>query len=123
MMLLRIISLVDNPDLILVFRVAKKYEATQHFLCKPVYDVIDRSSTSVGRFDEPEKIVKVMKNAEYEPNSITYSQLVFVLFKARRFEEGCKVLDEMEESGRVPDNKTWTILIKGHCTSNEVDKA
>ncbi|KAJ0048206.1 hypothetical protein Pint_15549 [Pistacia integerrima] len=122
-LLLRIISTVENPDLALVFRVAKKYEATGNFLSKPVYDGIHRSLTSVGRFDEAEKIVKVMKNAGYEPDNVTYSQLVFGLCKARRFEEACKVLDEMEENGCIPDIKTWTILIKGHCIANEVDQA
>ncbi|KAJ0105176.1 hypothetical protein Patl1_18139 [Pistacia atlantica] len=114
---------LENPDLALVFRVAKKYEATGNFLSKPVYDGIHRSLTSVGRFDEAEKIVKVMKNAGYEPDNVTYSQLVFGLCKARRFEEACKVLDEMEENGCIPDIKTWTILIKGHCIANEVDQA
>ncbi|XP_044484486.1 pentatricopeptide repeat-containing protein At3g48250, chloroplastic [Mangifera indica] len=122
-LLLRIISLGENPDLDLVFRVAKKYEATGNFLSKPVYDGIHRSLTRVGRFDEAEKIMKVMKNAGYEPDNITYGQLVFGLCKARRFEEASRVLDEMEENGCIPDIMTWTTLIKGHCIANEVDKA
>ncbi|KAJ4712426.1 putative Pentatricopeptide repeat-containing protein [Melia azedarach] len=122
-LLLRSISSRDNPDLDLVFRVAKKYEASGNFLSKAVYDGIHRSLTNVGRFDEAEKIMQVMKNAGYEPDNITYSQVVFGLCKARRFEEACNLLDEMEEKGCIPDMKTWTILIQGHCAANEVDKA
>lgn len=67
--------------------------------------------------------MKVMRNAGYEPDNITYSQLVFGLCKAKRLEEACNVLDEMEADGCVPDIKTWTILIQGHCTADEVDTA
>ncbi|XP_015869825.3 pentatricopeptide repeat-containing protein At3g48250, chloroplastic [Ziziphus jujuba] len=122
-MLLRSISANDNPNLDLVFRVAKKYESTGHTLSKAIYDGIHRSLTSAGRFNEAEKIVNVMQNAGYEPDNITYSQVVFGLCKARRLEEACEVLDEMEALGCVPDIKTWTILIQGHCAAGEVDKA
>lgn len=64
-----------------------------------------------------------MRNAGYEPDNITYSQMVFGLCKMRRFEEACKVLEDMESSRCIPDIKTWTILIQGHCSANEVDKA
>lgn len=122
-LLLRSLSSGDNPNLELVFRVAKKYEATGNFLSKAAYDGIHRSLTSAGRFDEAENIIKVMKDAGYEPDNITYSQLVFGLCKAQRLEEACNVLEEMEENGCKPDIKTWTILIQGHCNANEVDRA
>ncbi|KAI6675416.1 hypothetical protein NL676_003322 [Syzygium grande] len=64
-----------------------------------------------------------MRNAGYEPDNITHSQLVFGLCKAKRLDEACEVLDKMEELGCTPDIKTWTILIQGHCVANEVDKA
>lgn len=121
--LLRSISASDTPDLGLVFRVAKKFEAAGYSLSKAIYDGIHRSLTSVGKFDEAENIVKSMRNAGYEADNVTYSQLVFGLCKARRLEEACEVLDEMEAQGCIPDIKTWTILIQGHCTANEVDKA
>ncbi|KAF8408323.1 hypothetical protein HHK36_007472 [Tetracentron sinense] len=121
--LLRHISLSGNPDLDLVIRVTKKYEAAGHSLSKAIYDGIHRSLTSVGRFDEAEKISEAMKNAGYKPDNITYSQMVFGLCKVGRLDEACKILDEMEEQGCVPDLKTWTILIQGHCTALEVDKA
>ncbi|XP_042499996.1 pentatricopeptide repeat-containing protein At3g48250, chloroplastic [Macadamia integrifolia] len=122
-MLLRLISLTGIPDLDLVFRVVKKYEAAGHPLSKAVYDGIHRSLTSVGKFDEAEKILVTMKNAGYEPDNITYSQLVYGLCKTGRLEEACKTLDDMEAQDCVPDLKTWTILIQGHCMAGEVDKA
>ncbi|XP_022857776.1 pentatricopeptide repeat-containing protein At3g48250, chloroplastic, partial [Olea europaea var. sylvestris] len=122
-MLLRSISTFHPPDLDLVFRVVNKYEAAGHSLSKTLYDGIHRSLTSLGRFDEAEKIVEAMRNAGYEPDNITYSQLVFGFCKARRFEEARELLDVMEEYGCKPDIKTWTILIQGHCMGNEVDKA
>ncbi|KAM3703997.1 hypothetical protein ACJW31_04G140900 [Castanea mollissima] len=122
-MLLRSISANDNPNLDLVFRVAKKYESAGHTLSKVVYDGIHRSLTRAGRFDEAENIMKTMRNAGYQPDNITYSQLVFGLCKAGRLEDACKVLDEMEAEGFPPDIKTWTILIQGHCVANELDKA
>ncbi|XP_030542301.1 pentatricopeptide repeat-containing protein At3g48250, chloroplastic [Rhodamnia argentea] len=121
--LLRSISATEKPDLDLVFRVARKYESTGNCLSKAAYDGIHRSLTSVGAFDEAEKIFQVMRNAGYEPDNITHSQLVFGLCKAKRLDEACVVLDKMEEHGCIPDIKTWTILIQGHCAANEVEKA
>ncbi|XP_059642088.1 pentatricopeptide repeat-containing protein At3g48250, chloroplastic-like [Cornus florida] len=121
--LLQTISRSNSPDLDLVFRVVKKFESARNSLSKAVYDGIHRSLTSVGRFDEAEKIVETMRNAGYEPDNITYSQVVYGLCKAKRLEEACQVLNQMEASGCIPDLKTWTILIQGHCAAEEVDKA
>ncbi|KFK34128.1 hypothetical protein AALP_AA5G104900 [Arabis alpina] len=122
-LLLRSLSAGPEPDLDLVFRVSRKYESTGKSLSKAVYDGIHRSLTSVGRFDEADEIMKAMRNAGYEPDNITYSQLVFGLCKAKRSEEACKVLDQMEAEGCFPDIKTWTILIQGLFKNNDVDKA
>uniref|UniRef100_A0A1J3ES22 Pentatricopeptide repeat-containing protein, chloroplastic n=1 Tax=Noccaea caerulescens TaxID=107243 RepID=A0A1J3ES22_NOCCA len=122
-LLLRSLSAGPSPDLDLVFRVFRKYESTGRSLSKAVYDGIHRSLTSVGRFDEAEEIMTAMRNAGYEPDNITYSQLVFGLCKAKRLEEARGVLDQMEGEGCFPDIKTWTILIQGHCKNSEVDKA
>ncbi|KAL3512733.1 hypothetical protein ACH5RR_025450 [Cinchona calisaya] len=122
-LLLCVIAGVTDPDLDLMFRVVKKYEAAGYSLVKSDYDGIHRCLTSVGNFDEAEKIIETMKSAGCGPDNITYSQLVFGLCKARRLEEACEVLDVMEARGCIPDIKTWTILIKGHCAANEVDKA
>eukprot|EP00268_Persea_americana_P061884 TRINITY_DN7877_c1_g1_i1.p1 TRINITY_DN7877_c1_g1~~TRINITY_DN7877_c1_g1_i1.p1 ORF type:complete len:632 (+),score=126.76 TRINITY_DN7877_c1_g1_i1:171-2066(+) len=121
--LLRQISLSGNPDLDLVFRVVRNYEASGYSLSKGVYDGIHRSLTSVGKFHEADKILKTMKDAGFEPDNITYSQVVFGLCKAGRLDEACEILDGMEAGGCTPDLKTWTILIQGHCLAGEVDKA
>ncbi|KAM7479849.1 hypothetical protein LguiA_028062 [Lonicera macranthoides] len=121
--LLRTIAANGNPDLDLVFRVVNKYEAEGNTLSKSVYDAIHRSLTSVGRFDEADKIMEAMREAGYEPDNITYSQIIFGLCKAGRLEEACKMMDVMEADGCIADIKTWTILIQGHCRANEVDKA
>ena len=122
-LLLKSISESGMPDLDLVFGVAKKYESNKHTLSKAIYDGIHRSLTGAGKFDEAENIVKTMRNAGYEPDNITYGQMVFGLCKVRRLEEACKVLEEMESCGCIPDIKTWTILIQGHCAANEINKA
>ncbi|KAF6137137.1 hypothetical protein GIB67_030901 [Kingdonia uniflora] len=121
--LLRKVANVDTPDLSLVYRVAKKYESAGHTLSKSVYDGIHRALTRVGKFDEADNILVTMRNAGYEPNNITFSQLVFGLCKAGRLEEACKTLDEMELQGCIPDIMTWTILIQGHLKAGEVDGA
>jgi pentatricopeptide repeat protein len=123
-MLIKSLSASDKPNLDLVFRVAKKFESTGYTLSKAVYDGIHRSLTSVGNFDEAEKIVETMKNAGYEPDNITYSQTVYGFCKLRRFEEARKVIDELQQArGYGPDLKTWTILIQGYCKAGELDEA
>ncbi|PIN26370.1 hypothetical protein CDL12_00882 [Handroanthus impetiginosus] len=122
-LLLRTLSTYISPDLDLVYRVVNKFDAAGNSVSKAIYDGIHRSLTSLGKFEEAEKIVENMRNAGYEPDNITYSQLVFGLTKARRLDEAAKVLDVMEEQGCIPDIKTWTILIKGYCGANEMDRA
>ncbi|MQM07257.1 hypothetical protein Taro_040094 [Colocasia esculenta] len=122
-LLLRQISLADEPDLDLVFRVVKKYEASGHFPSKAVYDGIHRSLASVGNFDEAERILEKMKSAGFDPDNITYSQLIYGLCKARRLAEAREVLDGMQATGCVPDLKTWTVLIQGYCSVGEMDRA
>ncbi|KAG1331402.1 Pentatricopeptide repeat-containing protein, chloroplastic [Cocos nucifera] len=122
-MLLRRIARSGMPDLQLVFRVVRKYEAAGYSLSKVVYDGIHRSLTSIGRFDEAKEILKRMMLAGYEPDNITYSQLVYGLCEAKRLNEACKVLDNLEAGGCVPDLKTWTALIQGHCLAGEVGEA
>lgn len=122
-LLLRAIATRNAPNIDLVYRVVNKYEASGNSFSKHIYDGIHRSLTSLGKFDEAEEIVEKMRDAGYEPDNITYSQLVFGLCKARRFDEAAEVLDMMEERGCAPDIKTWTILIKGHCAANDIGKA
>jgi pentatricopeptide repeat protein len=41
----------------------------------------------------------------------------------KRAEEACMMLEKMESSGCIPEDKTWSILIQGHCAADELDKA
>ncbi|KAL6129287.1 hypothetical protein ACLB2K_072639 [Fragaria x ananassa] len=59
----------------------------------------------------------------FEPDTITYTLMVYGLRKAKKLVEAYIVLDNVEENGCVPDIKTWTILIQGHCSASEIDKA
>jgi len=122
-MLLKSISASDEPELDLVFRVAKKFEPTGYTLSKAVYDSIHRSLTNAGKFDEAEIIVKTIINAGYKPDNITYSQIVSGLCKLRRFGEAREVFHEMESIACYPHIETWTILIKGYCGAGELDEA
>ncbi|MCL7042318.1 hypothetical protein MKW94_019778 [Papaver nudicaule] len=121
--LLRQISMHPEPDISLAHRVVKKHESVGRSLTKAEYDGIHRCLASVGKFDEAGEIMETMKNAGYEPDNITYSQVVFGLCKAGRLEEARQMLDEMESKGCTPDLKTWTILIQGLCGAGDVDKA
>ncbi|PKU68233.1 pentatricopeptide repeat-containing protein At3g48250, chloroplastic [Dendrobium catenatum] len=122
-LLLRQLSLSSNPDLDLVFRVVKKYEAVGYSLSKVVYDGIHRSLTSTAKFEEAMEIMQKMRQEGYEPDNITYSQLVYGLCKTKRLDDASNVLDEMEKGGCTPDLKTWTILIHGYCSAGDVDGA
>ncbi|WZY98723.1 hypothetical protein YC2023_071052 [Brassica napus] len=123
-LLLKSLSAGPSPDLDLVYRVSRKYESTGKPLSKAVYDGIHRYLTSVARFDEAGDTMKAMRDAAgCEPDNVTYSQLVFGLCKAKRLEEACGVLDQMEADGCLPDVRTWTVLIQGYLKNNEVDKS
>ncbi|KAF9586864.1 hypothetical protein IFM89_039913 [Coptis chinensis] len=117
------IALTNTPDLDFAFRVFNKYEASGQTLVRILYDMIHRSLTTVGRFDEAEKFLDTMRNVGHEPNNITYSHIVFGLTKAGRVEEACKILGEMEAQGYVLEFKTWEIIIQRHCLAGEIDQA
>ncbi|KAF3639327.1 Pentatricopeptide repeat-containing protein, chloroplastic [Capsicum annuum] len=121
--LLRSIAQSHPSNLDLIFRVVEKFEAAGHSRSKIIYDVIHRCYTTLGRFEEAEKVTEAMRDSGFEPDNITYSQLIYGLCKVRRLEEASKVIDVMEECGCIPDIKTWTVLIQGHCFAGEVDKA
>ncbi|KAF0933620.1 hypothetical protein E2562_018858 [Oryza meyeriana var. granulata] len=121
--LIRRIALGPSPDLELVYRVVRKFEAVWGLKTKDIFDGIHRALTSNGRFDEAAEIVKRMKAEGHQPDNIMHSQLIFGLCKADRFDEARKVLDKMEAEGCIPDLKTWTMLIQGHCVAGEVEKA
>ncbi|KAG5393059.1 hypothetical protein IGI04_023022 [Brassica rapa subsp. trilocularis] len=114
-LLLKSLSAGPSPDLDLVYRVSRKYESTGKPLSKAVYDGIHRYLTSVARFDKAGDTMKAMRDAAgCEPDNVTYSQLVFGLCKAKRLEEACGVLDQMEADGCLPDVRTWSVLIQGY---------
>ncbi|CAM0885745.1 unnamed protein product [Alopecurus aequalis] len=121
--LIRRIALGPAPDLELVYRVVRKFEAVYEFRTKEVFDGIHRALTSNGRFDEAAEVMEDMRREGHRPDNITYSQLVFGLCKAGQCDEAREVFDEMEAQGCTPDLKTWTMLIQGHCAAGEVDKA
>ncbi|KAL5718076.1 hypothetical protein ACHQM5_011015 [Ranunculus cassubicifolius] len=121
--LLRHFSLTNISDQNLVPRVLDKYVATGRPLSKDMYNFYHRFWTSSGKIDEANKVVETMRNAGYEPDQVTYSQLVFGLCKAGRLNEGRKKLVEMEALGCVPDIHTWTSLIQGHFLMGEADQA
>ncbi|XP_027124061.2 pentatricopeptide repeat-containing protein At3g48250, chloroplastic-like [Coffea arabica] len=122
-LLFNVISSTSNPDLDLMFRVVKKYEAAGYCLLKSDYEGIHRCLTSAGKFDEAEKIIQTMRRAGYNQCDVTYRQLIFGLCKAGRLEEACEVVDMMEAQGYIPGIKTWIALTKGYCDVNGVDKA
>ncbi|KAL5718077.1 hypothetical protein ACHQM5_011016 [Ranunculus cassubicifolius] len=121
--LLRHFSLTGLSDQNLVPRVLDKYVATGRSLSKDMYNFYHRFWTSAGKIDEAEKVVDAMRNAGYQPDKVTYNQLVFGLCKAKRFEDARKKLDEMEALGCVPDVQTWTLLIQGHFSMGQADQA
>lgn len=112
-----------SEDLDLVKRVVNAYESGGNSLSKVIYDGMHRALTYNGKFDEAEETIKKMKEAGYEPDNTTYSQLVYGLCKAKKLDEACSILDKMQEAGCVPDVMTWSVLIKGHCQMGQVDKA
>nr|XP_027121871.1 pentatricopeptide repeat-containing protein At3g48250, chloroplastic-like [Coffea arabica] len=123
-LLLRAIASTVDPDLDLMSRVVKKYEAAGYSLLKRDYEGIHRCLLSAGKFDEAEQIVRTMNRAGYEPSSIIHKQLIFGLCKARRLKEAIELLDEMEAQGCVPDVETGMIeLLSCCCDIDGVDKA
>lgn len=122
-LLLRGIASTLDPDLDLMSRVVKKYEAAGYCLLKSDYEGIHRCLSSAGKFDEAEKVIQTMKRAGYEPSHIIHKNLIYGLCKARRLEEACEVLDAMKAQGCIPDIETWVVLIRCCCDVDGVDKA
>ncbi|KAF6137152.1 hypothetical protein GIB67_030916 [Kingdonia uniflora] len=117
------ISLHGTTDLSLADRVIKKFEEAGNTLSKSEYDMMHRSFSNLGKFDEANKIMETMKIAGYAPDNVTFNQIVYGLCRAGKFEEACNTLDVMETQGNVPDLKMRTTLIQGLSKTGEIDKA
>ncbi|XP_027125844.1 pentatricopeptide repeat-containing protein At3g48250, chloroplastic-like [Coffea eugenioides] len=123
-LLLHAIASAVDPDLDLMSRVVKKYEAAGYCLLKSDYEGIHCCLLSAGKFDEAEQIIRTMNRAGYEPSSIIHKQLIFGLCKARRLEEAIELLDEMEAQGCIPVVETAMIAVMRCCCDIDgVDKA
>ncbi|KAL5718100.1 hypothetical protein ACHQM5_011039 [Ranunculus cassubicifolius] len=121
--LLRVISMNENPDLDLVSRVVKKYEAKDGILSKESYDRIYKSLVTVSKFDEAKKTLDAMKNAGFEPDLTTYSQGTIGLRRAGKLEEAMNIVEEMDSKGYDLGLSNWHFLIRKYCKAGEAEKA
>lgn len=117
------LSRAHTPDISLVFRVVKKYEAAGNALFKGVYDVMYNCLIGAGKLDEAEHILDTMRNAGFEPDKVTYSQGFFALVKNGKLEEAIEMLNDMEAKGYFPDLTIWTNVIRVLCSVGEIDQA
>lgn len=54
-----------------------------------------------------------MKDIKLRPNDVTYNSMIDVCVRCEQMEKAWNLLTEMQEENIVPDNFTYSTLIKG----------
>lgn len=54
-----------------------------------------------------------MKECNLKPNDVTYNSLIDACVRSNQMREAWKLLNEMQVNNIVPDNFTFSTLIKG----------
>ncbi|KAI3784969.1 hypothetical protein L1987_44077 [Smallanthus sonchifolius] len=121
--LLKKIVTSDTLDMDLFSRVLRIYKEGGNALTNAALDGVLKSLTSVGRFNECNKILRAMEEVGFFPDENLQSKIGFQLSKNSKTEEASEFLDFMETSKTTPSYKTLGSLIEGYCVSGHLDKA
>ncbi|CAN1187988.1 Pentatricopeptide repeat-containing protein At3g02490, mitochondrial [Linum perenne] len=123
MFLLRKIVSAKHLDIGLFSRVVKIYAGNGDALTDSMLDTVLKTLTSVGRFEDCNNILKEMKESGFDASGNLQSKIAFRLGKSVDKTEAIAFVDHMEAMGSGLDNKAWISLIKGHCTSGDLETA
>ncbi|MFS7974146.1 putative tetratricopeptide-like helical domain superfamily [Helianthus anomalus] len=121
--LLKKIATGEKLDMDLFSKVLTVYKEGENTLTNAALDSVLKSLTSVGRFNECNKILRAMEEVGFFPDENLQSKIGFQLSKNSETEEASKFLDFVEGSRTIPSYKTFGSLIEGYCLSGHLDKA
>ncbi|KAJ0754267.1 putative pentatricopeptide repeat-containing protein BIR6 [Helianthus annuus] len=121
--LLKKIATGEKLDMDLFSKVLTVYKEGENTLTNAALDSVLKSLTSVGRFNECNKILRAMEEVGFFPDENLQSKIGFQLSNNSETEEASKFLDFVEGSRTIPSYKTFGSLIEGYCLSGHLDKA
>ncbi|CAN0924589.1 Pentatricopeptide repeat-containing protein At3g02490, mitochondrial [Linum grandiflorum] len=122
--ILRKILAAKQLDIGLFSRVVKIYTRNgNNALTDSMLDTVLKTLTSVGRFEDCNKILKEMEESGFTAGGNLQSKIAFRLGSSLDKKESSAFVDQMEATGGGLDSKAWLSLIKGHCTSGDLETA
>lgn len=119
-LLLKKIVVIEELDMDLFLKVVEIFKANGNALTDSILDAVIKSLTSVGRINESNRILAVMKEAGYEPSGSSQRK---VAFKLSSLGETGKALEFMDKMVPSSDYTTWVSLVKGFCEEGNLDGA
>lgn len=120
--LLKKIAVSKELDVDLFLRVVRISRENGHILTNSTFNAVLKSLTSVGRFEECNKILKAVK-ADFHPNSSMQSRIAFQLSRGGNTEEADEFTEDMEAAEHGLGYRTWSSLIEGYCLAGDLQMA
>lgn len=87
------------------------------------YGAVLSGYCKLGRIGEAFECLRVFQEEGFVLGVSGYSCLIDSLFRANRFDDACRVYEEMPERNVQPDCVLYTILMRGYMEAGRVDEA
>ena len=101
-------------DALEIFEIMKR----RHFIDEKIYGILINGYLRRNDIYKALDLFQSMKQSGNCPTTSTYTELMQHLFKLKRYEEGCKLYNEMLEKGVEPDSVAITAMVAGHVREN-----
>ncbi|KAJ4786086.1 Pentatricopeptide repeat-containing protein [Rhynchospora pubera] len=89
---------------------------------KDTYNLIIGGWAKYGNVDKVESCMRMMVNAGFKPDNVTYCYFIEALGRARRVDDSVKVFDELEANGCVRDTMVYNALISNFISIGDLEK-
>ncbi|KAH6791888.1 hypothetical protein C2S52_002365 [Perilla frutescens var. hirtella] len=119
-LLLKKIVVSDELYIDLFQKVVGLFKANGNELTDNILNAVIKSLTSVGRMNECNRILAVMKEAGYIPSGSLQRKIAY---KLSSFGETAEALEFMDKMVPSSDYTTWISLVHGFCEQQNLDGA
>lgn len=119
-LLLKKIVVSEELDMDLFLKVVEVFKANGNDLTDNILDAVFKSLTSVGRMNECNRILAVMKEAGYVFSGSLQRRIAY---KLSSFGDTTKALEFMDKMVPSSDYATWVSLVHGFCEKQNLNGA
>ncbi|KAF3508881.1 hypothetical protein F2Q69_00002930 [Brassica cretica] len=122
-LLLKKIVTTKKLDMDLFSRTVKAYTCNGNVMTDQMLQSVIKSLRSVDRFEQSNEVLKAMKEGGYTPSGDLQSVIASGLSRKGKKDEANELVDFMEASGDLLDDKAMASLVEGHCDAKDLEEA